>query len=120
MSAIGFIDPSTLRGSRWVLAALTIVLLHAGALALAIVGMPEEEIVDETEGSVMMELAPLPVSAAREGPEMPPAPPIEEARGTAKAGEEGKPEEGLPGVEPAPAAPQAEVAPPTIKPVEEP
>ena len=61
-------------------AATTIVALRVCALALAIIGIRSEVLPEEPEGSVMLELAPLPLSAAMEAVDMPPGPVVETER----------------------------------------
>ena len=121
MSAIAFIDPASHGRTRWLAAAATISMLHAGVVALAIVGIQFQEVVEEPEGSVMLELAPLPVSAAMDPLNMPPGPIVETAELVTPKTLEPEPiENELPEVEPSPLAPEPEVALPVLRPVEQP
>jgi protein TonB len=119
MTAVAFSDPASRRWGRWLGAAAAVTTLHATALALAIVGFEPEEIVEEPEGSVMLELAPMPVSAAPDTINMPPTPIEAAALSTTKTLEPAQPENELFEVEPSPLAPDPEVAVPVLKPVEE-
>jgi protein TonB len=121
MTVVAFSDPISRQRSRWFGAAATVVALHVGALALAIVGIRNEVLPEEPEGSVMLELAPLPLSAAMDAVDMPPGPVVETAELlTPKVLEPVPMEDEFPELEASPLAPEPEVEVPLLRPVEKP
>ncbi len=67
MSAhLEFLEGSSARMRRWLIAGLLIVSMHAAAGALAVVNWPEEDTTDETEGAFLLEIAPIAVAPPSE------------------------------------------------------
>lgn len=115
------LESQRVRTARWVVAALVVCGLHAGALALALMQPPEEEQdADDIAGAMTIELAPLPAPAPVDSPDYAHgkelkefSPPVPEASKKV----EQKVEEDIPPVDPAP-APEPEVALPKPQPKE--
>jgi protein TonB len=121
MTVVSFNDPISRQGSRWIGAAAAIVALHACAVAMAIIGIEDEVLPEEPEGSVMLELAPLPLSAAMDAVDMPPGPVVETAELlTPKVLEPVPMQDEFPELEASPLAPEPEVELPQLRPVEKP
>jgi periplasmic protein TonB len=121
MTVVAFSDPISRQRSRWFGAATTVVALHVCALALAIIGIRNEVLPEEPEGSVMLELSPVPLSAAMEAVDMPPGPVVETAElVTPKVLEPVPMEDEFPELEASPLAPEPEVELPQLRPVEQP
>ena len=121
MTVVAFSDPVSRQRSRWFGAAATVLALHVCALALAIIGIQDEVVLEEPEGSVMLELAPLPLSQAMDAVDIPPGPVVETAElQTPKVLEPVPMEDELPEVEASPLAPAPEVELPLLRPVEKP
>ena len=111
------LDVGRLPISRWVLAALVVLGVHAGAVALTFMHWEEEE-ADDIGGAVVIELAPIAAVAPVDTPDMERGPVLtEEVAPSAQSSTEIKqdtPKE-MPKVEPSP-APEPEVALPAPRP----
>ncbi len=107
---------------RRVMASAVIVIgLHAGLVAYAYFMPPPEEVVEESEGAFMLELAPLPVAAVADAADLPgPSAEVTQPQITEKTPTEEVPEVTSPKEVPLPVAPEPELAMPIQKPVEEP
>jgi periplasmic protein TonB len=113
---------STSRRSRWLMAAVMIISMHAAAGALAFVQWPEEISSDETAGAYMVEYAPETVAPPVEMLNLAIGPRADEAAAavaTREEEEERKPESETPKVAEAPLAPEPEVVVKKSEPVEE-
>lgn len=122
MSAhLEFLEGSTARMRRWLIAGLLIVSMHAAAGALAVVNWPEEDTTDETEGAFLLEIAPVAVAPPTEKLNLAIGARSEEAAPTVTPTEEvkEKSEVELPKVEEAPLAPDPEVVLEKKVPIEE-
>jgi protein TonB len=121
MTVVAFSDPVSRQRSRWFGSAGTVLALHVCALVLAIIGIQDEVVLEEPEGSVMLELAPLPLSQAMDALDIPPGPVVETAElMTPKELEPVPMEDELPEVEASPLAPAPEIELPLLRPVEKP
>lgn len=106
---------------RMFASAIIVTGLHAGLVAYAYLMPPPEEVVEESEGAFMMELAPLPVAAVADAAELPgPTAEVTQPKVDEKTPTEEVPEVTPPKEEPLPVAPDPELAMPIVKPVEEP
>jgi protein TonB len=92
-------------------AAAFVVAMHIGGTALALMRWPADDGPNDPSGSVVIELAPLPVSAARDQENLPIGPESQEQAAADPAAKEAKiePEKELPHLEKSP-APEPEVA----------
>lgn len=98
-----------------------VVAMHAGGAALSLMHWDEEEADDETVGAVAVEMVAEPVVARVETVDAPPGPVIQEALAAQTASRETHEvvKDDVPPFEPAPLAPEPEVAMPLAKPIEE-
>lgn len=122
ITAFDILEPSWRRWRRWVGAGMLVLALHVGGAAAALWQWEEAEVDTEPEGAMLLELAPMAVSAP-DPPELlaigpksddsPEVAPVEEVK-------EVKPEEEeLPQLEEAPLVKEPEVALEKVKPIEE-
>jgi protein TonB len=106
--------------ARWLGALLFIVAAHLGCTALALMHWHEQEVADAAAGVLMLEMVPAPASPV-DSPEVAHGPRVEEAMLSPPPSRESKdvpvPEE-QPKLEPAPLAPEPEVALPVATPTE--
>ena len=106
---------------RVIASAVIVTSLHAGLVAFAYLKPPLEEVVEESEGAFMLELAPLPVAATADAAELPgPSAEVTQPQITEKTPTEEVPEVTPPKEVPLPVATDPELAMPIQKPVEEP
>jgi TonB family protein len=105
------------RLGRWAGAALVVCAVHLGGAALAFMHWPLDEEAEDVAGAVTMELAPLPVAAPVDSPNVAHGPLMQVAMPTPEAAKEAikEVEEDIPPVEPSPAA-EPEVALPKPQP----
>lgn len=105
---------------RMIASAMIVTGLHAGLVAYAYLRPPPEEVIEESEGAFMLELAPLPVAAVAEASEVPgPSAEVTQPQITEKTPTEDVPEVTPPKEVPLPVAPDPELDVPIQKPVEE-
>jgi protein TonB len=120
MTAIAYTDPVSARQSRWFTAGAAVLAVHVLAIGFAIMGAVDTDVPEEPEGAVMLELSPMPVSAASDAPDLPTGPVVETAETiTAKSLEPEPAKTELPDVEPSPLAPEPEVAIPQMRTVDQ-
>jgi protein TonB len=107
------------RLGRWAGAALVVCGVHIASATLAVMQWPEEE-AEETAGAITMDLAPLPVAARVDSPDVAHGPLMQEAMPTLEAARDvvQEVEDVIPPVEPSP-APDPEVALPKPQPEQE-
>jgi protein TonB len=121
MTAIAYTDPTSAQQWRWISAAAAVLAAHTLAIGIAIIGISDQAIPEEPEGAVMLELSPMPVSAASDAPDLPPGPAVETAQMlTPKTLDPEPAKTELPQVEPPPLAPDPEIAIPEMRTVEKP
>jgi protein TonB len=114
------VEPRRVRALRWTLAAVLVVSAHIGCTAIALMHWQDEDAQDAPAGSVVVELAPMPMARPQEMPDVAHGPLMEEAQATPQAAKEAKVEEQkeLPQVDQTP-EPDPEVAMPMPKPLVE-
>lgn len=106
---------------RLIASAIVVAGVHAGAVAYIYLQPPPEEVIEESEGAFMLELAPLPVAAVADAAEVPgPSAEVTQPLIEEKTPTEEVPEVTPPKEEPLPVAPDPELAMPIQKPIEEP
>ena len=121
MVAADFAEPRHIASARWVSAAIFVVAVHIACTALAVLHWQEQELADAAAGATIVEMVPAPAVPV-DSPDVAHGPQVEEAMLAPAPSIESKdvvePEE-QPKLEPAPLAPEPEVALPIQKPIEE-
>jgi protein TonB len=105
---------------RWAAATVVVTGIHIGGGAVALLYLKDEEVQEESAGSVAIEIAPVAVASPVDASDLAHGPLMEEAALTAQAAKETveEVEKQLPKVDPSPLAPEPEVALPIPKPIE--